>query len=339
MRLFYTAVIFVLLVGLAFFVWQWRAFQHQESVSQRATLLIQQFDSQDAKQRAAVRDELASMGQAAVQPLVEALQEEKATVWQGAAETLGKIGEPAIEPLATALKDKEFKGRGRAAFVLGLIGAQTEHPRAVSALISVLDDNAVRAMLKRWDRRTPEERAVHALPEFKEAMYQNVETNAAMALIRIGKPALKPLVAVLDNTNYSEGRKTREVQMRCWAATILGALGDVRTPSSSRTLRNKVTRSDRQLIFETLERALGDREEAVRFNAANGMGATHDPRYIPVLSAALSDAKSSVRKATVDALSDIGDPSALPALQGKVNDNDVQVRIAARLAIKLLQTK
>jgi len=309
MRFFYLATFLVILIGLGFLGLRWRAHQQREATVKRINGLIQQFDTQDPKRRAATRKELLQIGRPAVPLLVESLKHQSEQVRQGASDTLEAMGSPAIESLILAMRDPEFKGRGFATNTLGRIAKRTKDQRAIRALINVLEDD-----------RSKE---------------QHVDTNAALMLAQIGKPAIKPLIAALEYKNPDIPFDPRNRRIRSWAATILGTMGDLRAADASGTSPEGVDASDRQLIATSLQKALKDEQEGIRSNAARGLGLMHDPRHIPILVEALSDPQPNVRRAVVEALGDIGDPSAERILWQRANDinEDEQVRLAAQQAV------
>ncbi|MFW9935529.1 MAG: HEAT repeat domain-containing protein [Candidatus Thorarchaeota archaeon] len=81
-------------------------------------------------------NEAARVGAAAVDPLLQVLQEGDIESRRGATDALGQVGDAGIEPLIVALKDEDSYVRWRAAVSLGRIG----DPRATSALIRALKD-------------------------------------------------------------------------------------------------------------------------------------------------------------------------------------------------------
>jgi HEAT repeat protein len=309
MRFFYLATFLVVLIGLGFLGLRWRAHQQQEATVKRVNALIQQFNAKDSKRREAARKELLKIGSPAIPLLVESLKHKSEWVRQGASETLEAFGSPAIESLIMAMRDKEFKGRGFAANALGRITKKTKDLRAIRALISVLEDD-----------RSKE---------------QHVDTNAALMLTQIGKPAIKPLIAALEYKNPDIPFDPRNRRIRSWAATILGTMGDLRAADTSGKSPERVDANDRQLIAASLQKALKDEQEAIRSNAARGLGLMHDPRNIPILIEALSDTQPNVRKAVVEALGDTGDLSVERILWQRANDiaEDEQVRLAAQQAV------
>ncbi|MCS6862337.1 MAG: HEAT repeat domain-containing protein [Abditibacteriales bacterium] len=309
MRFFYLAAFIVALVGLGFLALRWRAYREQEAMLKRVNTLIQQFGARDVQRRDAARKELLKIGSPAIPALVETLAHKRELVRQGALETLEAIGSPAIEPLILAMRDPEFKGRGFAVNALGRIAKKTKSLRAIRALISILEDD-----------RSKE---------------QHVDTNAALMLTQIGKPAVKPLIAALAYRNPTIPFDPRNRRIRSWAATILGTLGDRRAADASGKSPTGVDDADRRLIAAALQKALRDEQEAIRSNAARGLGLMHDPRNLPILLEALNDPQPNVRKAVVEAIGDTGDPAAERILWQRASDlnEDEQVRLAAQQAI------
>jgi len=102
--------------------------------------------------------ELARLGEPAVKPLIQALEDESWEVRKRAAAALGKIGDTrAVEPLIHALKDEYWNVNKKAEEALGEIGDK----RAVKPLIQALKD---------------EEPALsHSQPAFQQAVKDALE--------------------------------------------------------------------------------------------------------------------------------------------------------------------
>jgi HEAT repeat protein len=355
MRYFYLVTFLFVLIALGFFFGQWRAYQEEQDVVKRIHRLIEEFNTIDLKERERTLKQLAQMGKPAVAPLVEMLEQKNRLVWLGAAETLSEIGKPAIEPLIIALKDKDYKGRGKAAYVLGLIGRSTGDSQAIRALMNALDDGAmVEAMIERLDDDTVPEGINNNLSETPRRD-QPLDAVVAAILTQVGKPALDPLMTALDARMLND---SRNFQVRHWAATILGSIGDARLANSSGKSPNGVDANDRQLIIESLRRTLTykfevtledrgiegkkvDKEAPMRANAARSLGMLHDARCIPPLTEALNDSDPSVRKSAAEAFGELGDPSVIPTLQARFNHpkEDQDVKAALYLAIQTLRNK
>jgi ankyrin repeat protein len=103
----------------------------------------------------------------AVEPLIQALEDENEHVSGNAMNILIMIGEPAVEPLIQVLKGENEDVQGGAMYVLGEIGEP-----AVKPLIQALEDEN-----------------------------EDVQINAMIALKRIGEPAVEPLIKALKDEN------------------------------------------------------------------------------------------------------------------------------------------
>ena len=145
-------------------------------------------ESESARRRA--MKALAEIGEPAVEPLVRAedsgkvYQFDKQVFQEQVTRALVEIGAPAVGPLIRALKDKDVVVRFRAAEALGEIG----DTRAGDPLVEALKEE------KRYDPRPLVE-----------------------ALQKIGAPAVKPLIGVLQ-----DGESTIDV----WVVDILAVIGE-----------------------------------------------------------------------------------------------------------------
>ena len=211
-----------------------------------------------------------------VNGLIKALRYRKDKgVRQAAAEALVKIGAPAVEPLIAALKDKDSDVRYAAAKALGEI----KDPRAVEPLIAVPKD-----------------------------YYSGVRYAVTEALVKIGAPAMEPLIAALKD------KDSKDSDVRQAAAEALGEIKDPRA-------------------VEPLIAALKDEDSDVRAAAAYALGEIKDPRAVEPLIAALKDGDSDVRKAAAKALGEIKDPRAVEPLIAALKDAKWRVREAAAEAL------
>ena len=140
--------------------------------------LITALNDQDMLVRIDAAEALGKMQDArAVQPLIEALKVEDATLRSKAKDAPVMMGAPAVKPLITALKHQDPDVRGQAAEILGTIRAAT----AVEPLIEALKDED-----------------------------GFVQSDAADALGKIGAPAVDQLIPLLDapdrNVRYLAAR-------------------------------------------------------------------------------------------------------------------------------------
>ncbi len=157
--------------------------------------------------------ELVRIGEPAVEPLIKVLGDEDGWDRYGEAEALGKIGDTkAVEPLIKLLDDESERVRIIAAWGLDKIG----NSRAVELLIKALED----------DRSTVRSGAAKILvnkgwkpSDEKEQVAYHIAKKYWEELVRIGKPAVEPLIKVL-------GDEDRWV--RYGAAEALGKIGDAK---------------------------------------------------------------------------------------------------------------
>jgi HEAT repeat protein len=150
-------------------------------------------------------------------------------------------------------------------------------------------------------------------------------------LIKIGKPAVKPLIYEL---------KDHDPLVRSNAVKALGAIQDPRAVEPLiKVLNDKDPLIQRQAVkalgkindpraVEPLIGVLGekDRRPHVRMSAAEALGWLGDPRAVESLVVALSDDHWDVRSHAAEALGSIKDPLAVEPLIEALTDRDVTVR-------------
>lgn len=217
---------------------------------------------------------------------------------QKAAEKLGDSKSPAaVEPLMAVWRADRFVDSGRTALgslvrlgplsVEALIGAQQDESR-------VIRKDAARALGGIGDAR-----AASPLGTALSDGDLDVRREAAEALVKIGEPAVQPVVAGLSSS----------------PVLATETLGRLRSSAA----------------VEPLARALKDRDPDVRVAAAKALGAIRDRRAVEPLAAVLRRDKAAVvRQAAVQALHEIPGERALPALVDALADPDAGVREAAR---------
>jgi hypothetical protein len=212
------------------------------SDEQDIEVLIEDFNAQDVNVKADSVKALVEAGEPAVKPLIQALDSKDSEIRENAAITLGKIkDERAIEPLIKLLTDEEWEVESAATTALVEIGKH-----AVEPLINILQDEnediflqmkaiAVLAGIK-------DERAIQPMIQ---ALKEKPELQADLGyhLGLMGKPAVKPLIQLLDD---------EDPEVRVRAAEALGRLGDDRA-------------------IGPLTDALNDKDETVRIFAKMGL--------------------------------------------------------------------
>jgi HEAT repeat protein len=149
--------------------------------------------------------------------------------------------------------------------------------------------------------------------------------------IKIGKPAVKPLVYEL---------KDRDPLVRSNAVKALGAIGDSRAVEPLvKMLNDKNPLIQRQAVqalgrindpraVQPLIAVLEDkgRRPHVRMSAAEALGWLQDPEAVDSLVVALADDHWDVRSHAAEALGKIKDPQAVEPLIEALNDRDATVR-------------
>jgi HEAT repeat protein len=249
------------------------------------------------------RDELAKIGEPAIEPLIRVLKDWDQDVRRSAALTLGRIGEPAVEPLIGALKDRNKDVRKSVALALGRIGEP-----AVEPLIGLLKDSSssVRWIAASALGEIGDKRAVLPLIGSLEDSDENVRQEAASALGEIGdKRAVLPLISSLKDSYWWVRRR---------AALALEKMG-------------WKPRSQDEMIAYLL--ALEKRDELVKIG---------EPAVEPLIGS-LRDSDWRTRRSAALTLGKIGDPRALPELKRVAReDKDSNVRRAAREAIRKIHS-
>ena len=219
-------------------------------------------DARKEARRAAV-EALSRIGSPrAVEPLIGALKDSDPIVRQTAAGAVGKVGAPAVEPLIGALADATAGVRQAAARALGTIG----DARAV---------DAPQRRSHRLDCRCPpgrgqgtrEARLDSRAPGQPREAYRLVEKRQWAECVRLGAPAVEPLIAAL---------KRRDKVVRRAAADALGRIADPRAGKA-------------------LVAALGDPDQHCRRASAEALIKISGGAFKPV-AAALVDANPTRRQ-------------------------------------------
>jgi HEAT repeat protein len=237
---------------------------------------------------------LKELGKPAVEQLIATFKDGGSIRWE-AADTLAQIGKPPVELLIAALKHENYSVRREAAEALEKIewepSSDTEKVKfyfakgkwdkltqigkpPVELLIAALKDKDDYVRL----------RAAEALEEIGwEPSSDTEKAQFYLAkrewdkLIKLGKPAVEPLIAALKN---------RDDYVRRYATVALGKIGDTRA-------------------IEPLIAALKDEDEDVREGAVESLGEIRDARAVVPLIAALKDNDEDVQYAAAKVLKEI----------------------------------
>jgi HEAT repeat protein len=160
-----------------------------------------------------------------------------------------------------------------------------------------------------------------------------VRKRAVESLVRIGTPAVEPLISALKDENW---------QIRDGAAVVLGKIKNVRAVEPLIvTLKDKVSEVQKSVVS-----ALGEIKDTraveplidilkndatfywVREKAAEVLGKIKDARAVEPLITALNDKDWQVRNSAVEALGKIKDTRAVKPLIGALNDENSLVRMS-----------
>jgi HEAT repeat protein len=168
--------------------------------------------------------------------LINALNDPDADIRSRVAEGLGELkDEAATDALIEALNDDHWSVRRNAAWALGEVGSA----RAVLYLIG--------AFKKTWG---------------------GIDAYCAEALVKIGRPAVKPLLRVLDGP---------DLNTRYWSIEALGQIGDARA-------------------IEPLIALLSDQDAIIRYSSTKALGAIADSKAFDALTKSLQDPSDMVKR-------------------------------------------
>lgn len=267
----------------------------------------------------------------------------------GEVDKCAAIGAPAVEPLILALKGGEEKFQEAVMQKLGEIA----DPRAFEPLIGMLNLSgfdyqhqryaAIQALMQIITRQEDAALRIRAVGPLIAALLQDAGYGhvAQNALVRIGPPAVEPLVAILNDKNTYKAARYQVVEalgqigdkravepllgafyndsdVRGSAATALGKLNDVRAVNS---------------LIATLQK---DNDFFKRKDAAMALGQFHDPHAQQALIAALQDDSGikgygTVRTTAAEVLGKIGDEQAMEPLIALLRNEAMQAAAAEAL--------
>lgn len=276
-------------------------------------VLMQALGDEDIVIRHDAVSALARIGantEAAVPALIVAFEDENSSVRAEAAEALARIGVPALPALIQALDNESSLVRGTAAYALGGIGEPAKG--AVPALADALRD------------------------ERTEGTY-TVSFRAAVALVKIGQPAVPALIqALVDPSSLARANAAYALGEVGYASGGIGELAEEALPALIEMLRDKDKEARGRAAYAlggigepaipALIEALNHEDRDVRSNAAYALGRIGEPAKdaVPVLMKAMSN-DDYVRLGAAEALGKIGEP-AVPALVEALNHEDEDVR-------------
>jgi len=202
--------LFALFLTLSWF------FASQNARAGELDRLTDQLKHNSSRLRARAASALGKLGdKRAVEPLINALKDEDRSVRSSASGALGRLGDPrAVEPLIAALKDQDKYVRRSAASALGRLGDK----RAVEPLIAALKDKdaGVRRSVAWALAQLGDERAVEPLRESLRDDDGKVSPGVAFALARLlgDERAVEPLLMATGNAEEFEGLALLGMLMR-----------------------------------------------------------------------------------------------------------------------------
>jgi HEAT repeat protein len=217
----------------------------------------------------------------AIMPLITLLQHQYSFVREKASRALAKIGEPAVKPLLTALNERTALN-GESILALG----ELKDSRAIPLLMKCLRNSN-----------------------------NDIRTDAARAFGKIGKPAIKPLLAAF---------KDEDNEVYYAVVEAFAKMGAIALPPLLATLKSEDPRQRSGAIRALGElgdsRAVGplidefeDTVEAVRIDAADALSRIGRPA-VPLLVQLLHSKELSLRKLAIRGLSRIKDPGLVEPL-------------------------
>jgi hypothetical protein len=245
----------------------------------------------------------------AIKPLIATLKYKDFAVQHFVEAALVKIGSPAVKPLIAALKNANSDVlRVKAITVLGKIGDKG----AVGPLILALKDtevDTVRVAAAIALGKIGDNRALKPLILALKDPYSVLQDEAVAALVKIGEPAVEPLIAALEDTDTDA--------VRVAAAIALGKIGDNRA-------------------VEPLILALKDRYSVLQDEAVAALVKIGEPAVGPLITR-LKNKSVTIRVASATVLGIIGDKRAVHSLVEALTD--WEVRHSAAMALDSLGWK
>ncbi len=173
-------------------------------------------------------------GNTQIQQQIRKLKSQNDRLRYRAADTLAKIGERAVHPLAEALNDEDPIVDSLAAQALGKIGPNAK--AAVPALLEGLYDEDKDPIVGSCAAEALGKIGPHAVPALVEALnneHEDVRSLAAKALGKIGPDAKATVPALLEALN------DEDEDVRSLAAEALGKIGPDAVPALVEALNNE----------------------------------------------------------------------------------------------------
>ena len=246
------------------------------------------------------KDALVGIGVAAVPPLLEVLRNDDPDVRVVAIETLGKFGAkavPAHSNLIAALNDPVPKVRMSAAQCLAEI--EPEDAAVSAALVASIKD--------------PDD---------------DVSRAACESLVRIGKPALPPVLALARDDDPDVRKQAVALLSRMATPMPVPVIGQSMDQARDRC----------EAVRERLRSSLGDPDDRIRSACSEALKEVGEAA-VPDLIAVLDDASPAIRASAARILGALGDSArkGLDSLRRHRTDPDPEVGHAVETAIRAIE--
>jgi HEAT repeat protein len=271
------------------------------------------------------------IGAPAVEPLIALLNDKVWYIRKEVIITLGKIADPhAAEPLIALLeKDGDWYLRYEAARALGKIGDRS----VIEPLIAALKDE--NSLVRKGVAEALDKLDWKAKGEYEKVLYFIGKQNWDEC-VKIGAPAVEPLVALLwDKNLYIRKEVAETLEELEWQAKdeheeALHFIGKWDWNGC---------RKMGGAAVEPLLVVLSDRTPYMRKEAAEILGEIGDLRAVEPLINLLADEDILVRREAARALGRISDPRGIKPLITALKDKDSQVQKNATEALDRLEWK
>jgi HEAT repeat protein len=316
-----------------------------------AGLMVNFADKEDYIRYAAA-DALVQIGEAAVAPLVEALNHPRVPVRELAARTLGRIGPAALDVLLTTIKSPVKQMREAAAEAIGNVKDERSLPPLLAALRDPDDgvrEKAARALANLGKMAVP------SLMSLVNDPQDDLRRRVRWALERLGcepmdETYIRPIshgkwhdVSDLQSPALQEIHimlRDADRNARLTAVTSLANIGDERAAPGLAQVLNDPDRQVRETAVQALVKiggqavehlvaVLKEGDKELRPRAAQVLGYIVDPRSLGPLVEALADEDAQVRSAAADALAAFKDRSTVEPLLASLRDPASGVRFSS----------
>ncbi len=272
----------------------------------------------------------------AVEPLIEALNNNDSMVKYSASAALQKLGTPAVPTMITRLDNDNAEFVVQLVEILGMIS----DPQAVMPLCHLLSlkmSYKVRMAVVKALGNLRDPRSIKPLISvMKEKL--SAERHLAMEpLVKIGASALDPLLAELKSNDPDVVRIAADALVEIGEPRATEPLIDVFKTTDSNAVRISLVAALGKIGDEkaipVLLAALNDEMPVVRRLAAASLAKIGKPAVDELVNVLQSGDSPALRKSAASVLGKIGDAQAVPVLIAALEDFDVKVRINAAHAL------